>query len=241
MINRIVVLIALGITILVLNCCTKETERIPGYKENDTIVYLRFDGSINDESTYHHQIKTEGEVEFMIDKDGSENGAAFFDGKTTYLSFELQQHEQLEFDFWFSPYRIIEGVTVLDYMDGIFSVTISDIDTTYVDAYSAATFAISAVHHTAGEVSRHFEYRPYPMDLVSFDENSKWKHVKIFFGNNSKPVLYINGFEVGYMDIDIPSFSAENATILIGTDIKKQNFFHGKVDELIIRNYAAVN
>jgi len=225
------------LTFLVLTNCTENPSPETNYLENDTLVYLSFNNSTSDQSRYEHNVNVNGSISYLKGQDGKDHSAGFFDG-SNYLSLELESHKSLEFDFWFSPYRLKQGMGIMDYMNGMFSIRISELDTTYVDAYGAATYKIQASHSVAGEISKTYEVKPYPYELTYFDDFASWKHIQIFIKEGAKPILYINGFKAGEMAMKLPSSSYEKANILIGCDKNTSNHFKGKIDEFVIRNYS---
>jgi len=208
------------------------------YDKKDTLVYLSFNGHTLDKSLYEHEVTIDGETSFVYNRDSIPNSAAFFDGNTS-LSLQIKAHDTIEFDFWFAPYVIAKGQSIMDYMEGLFSIGISDIDTSYVNSFGSATYMISAISNFPEKETRNFELRPYPQEFDEFDlSSSVWKHVQIKIGQGINPILYINGFRVGQFDNELPLSMDRSAVIVIGADHETNNFFHGKIDDFVIRNFT---
>jgi hypothetical protein len=243
MIDKKSILTVIILLVFAIGCTddNKPKNEGPGdesYGKNDTLVYLTFDGDLLDKSIYEHEIDVQGEPSYVYNRDSSVNSAAFFDGQTS-LSFQLDAHDTIEFDFWFAPFIIAKGQSIMDYMDGLFSISISDIDTSYVNSFGAATYMVSATSDYPEKVTRKFELRPYPREFDEFDLASfTWKHVQIMVGQGIKPTLYINDFKVGEFDNELQLSGDRTAVIVIGANHETNHFFHGKIDDFVIRNFS---
>jgi hypothetical protein len=125
----------------------------------------------------------------------------------------------------------------MDCIENAFSVYVSDVNSEYIDAYSAATYTLSLGNMDDNDLDIDLQAKPYPTDTAFFNQHTEWHQLQLFVGRNSYPSVMLNSQPIGEIYSFINPF--ENKTMLnirLGGEGPEGKSFCGKVDEFIIQN-----
>ncbi len=217
--------------------CSNEDEQElkPQYSKGDTLVYIPFNQSFQDKSKYNNPVVEYGTLNYLSGIKKQPLSAGFFN-HSACLQLEFNARDSMEISFWFAPFRLSMDAPIIDCLDHLFSVYVSDVSTEYVDAYSAATYTLSVGSRNGNDLNTDLQAKPYPLDTAFFDENAVWHQVQLITGANSEPVLILNSYKIGEINTGIhPVANMDRINVTIGAEENGENYFCGKIDEFIIR------
>jgi hypothetical protein len=141
----------------------------------------------------------------------------------------------MKISFWFAPFRLSKGASILDCLDNLFSVYVSEVNTEYVDAYSAATYTLSVGNRNGTDIDIDLQAKPYPVDTAFFDKHTEWHQLQLFIGENSCR-LVLNSQPLGEIHPGINPFTNKSRLLMtIGSGGPGGHSFCGKIDEFIIQ------
>lgn len=226
--------------ICIIYACSNKDDPVlkPKYDKGDTLVYIPFNHSFQDQSKWSNPVAIKGNLNYLTGINKQPENAGFFN-HSACLQLDFDAQDSMEISFWFAPFRLSKGASIIDCLDNLLSVYISDVNTGYIDAYSAATYTLSAgiKGNEDLNVNADLEAKPYPTDTTFFDDHTVWHHVQIFMGANSNPLLVLNSQSIGEIStIMNPVAKTDRITVTIGAEKPGKNYFCGKIDEFIIRN-----
>lgn len=217
--------------------CSREyqLESEPAYNKGDTLIYISFNQSFKDQSKWNNTIVVNGKPDYAIGINDQPGNAGFFNHGSS-LQCEFDVPDSMRICFWFSPFRLSADAAILDCLDNLFSVYISDVNTEYIDAYSAATYTLSVGSRNGNDAEIDLQAKPYPLDTSFFDEHTVWHHVQLISGANSQPVLFLNSQQVGEARPGVNPFAnTDRISVTIGAEKSGEKYFCGKIDEFIIQ------